>query len=496
MRTAIIAFLMAMPCAAALTPSVRSLARRFDLFDHALTSRKVHGSPIPRLGGVAIVLAFLAPILGLFVTDSGVGRLFYGDPPRAFGLIAGGLAIALLGVYDDLRGTDARTKFTIQFGVALAMYLLGFRVEQIANPFGDPIQLGWLGLPFTLLWIVGVVNAMNLIDGLDGLAGGVALIAVGSTFAVALQRGEPLMLLFSAALAGAILGFLFYNFNPASIFMGDTGSMFLGFVLATSAIQTNQKGSTAVAMLIPIVALGLPIGDTLLSIARRAVRGQPLFHSDRGHIHHRLMALGFSQRQTVLLLYGLCALLGVSAVLLTRATPGQTLGFLSGIGVVAFALLAWVGYIKLGLARQLVVDRRRNLQMRAAIRELGSALRKAASVEAVWECAKRGTAPLGARCIAMTLFEKRGAESATTARSVGFDEGDPVLFRVRYSLLGERPDGGSMEFGWTDGRATVDRDTEIAVELLCEHVSEALDRIGAATEAGSEGRVIALRRRE
>src|SRR5574337_734958 len=188
MRTAAAAFLLSVLVAAVLTPVVRGVTVRLGLLDHALTSRKVHGRPIPRLGGVAIVLAFFAPVLGLFLTDSGVGRLCYGDPPRAFGLIAGGLAIAVLGVYDDLRGADAPTKFAVQFAVALAMYLLGFRVDQIASPFGDSIQLGWLGLPFTLLWIVGVVNAMNLIDGLDGLAGGVALIAVGSTFLVALQR--------------------------------------------------------------------------------------------------------------------------------------------------------------------------------------------------------------------------------------------------------------------------------------------------------------------
>jgi len=497
MRTAAVAFVLSLPVAALLTPLASALARRFGLLDHALTSRKVHGRPIPRLGGVAMVLAFYVPVLGLFLTDSGVGRLFYSDPPRAFGFIMGGLAIALLGVYDDLRGAGARTKFTVQFGVALAMYLLGFRVDQIASPFGDAIQLGWLGLPFTLMWIVGVVNAMNLIDGLDGLAGGVALIAVGSTFLVALGRGEPLMMLFTAALAGSVLGFLFYNFNPASIFMGDTGSMFLGFILAVSALRTHQKGATAVAMLVPIVALGLPIGDTLLSIARRAVRGVPLFHSDRGHIHHRLMALGLSQRQTVLVLYGLCLLLGAAAVGLTRAGAGETLLFLLAIGAVAFALLVWVGYIKFGLARQLVVDRRRNLEMRAAVREVGEAMRRAASVDEIWEGVKRAASALDARCVALTLVERRGDESATAVRSVGFDEAGPELFRARYSLLGERPDEGAVELGWTDGRTTVDRDTEIGVELLCEHVMTALQRLDLARAGqggGGKGQVLPLRR--
>src|SRR5574342_1246725 len=248
MRTAAAAFFLSVLVGAVLTPIVRGLARRLELLDHALTSRKVHGRPVPRLGGIAIVTAFFVPILGLFFTDSAVGELFYSDGRRAFGLIAGGTAIGLLGVYDDLRGSGARIKLTVQIAVALAMYGLGFRVEQIASPFGPHVPLGWLSLPFTVLWIVGVVNAMNLIDGLDGLAGGVAFLAVASTFLVALQRGQPLMVLFTAALAGAVLGCLFYNFNPASIFMGDTGSMFLGFVLATTTIQTSQKASTAVVL--------------------------------------------------------------------------------------------------------------------------------------------------------------------------------------------------------------------------------------------------------
>ncbi|HEY6107195.1 MAG TPA: MraY family glycosyltransferase [Anaeromyxobacteraceae bacterium] len=497
MRTATVAFLLALAVAAVLTPLVRALAWRLELLDHALTSRKVHGRPVPRLGGVAIVTAFFAPILGLIFTDSAVGELFYSDGQRAFGLIAGGSAIALLGVYDDLRGSGARTKFAVQFAVALAMYGLGFRVEQIASPFGAHVSLGWMSLPFTLIWIVGVVNAMNLIDGLDGLAGGVAFLAVASTFLVALERGQPLMILFTAALAGAVLGFLFYNFNQASIFMGDTGSMFLGFVLAASAIQTNQKGSTAVAMLVPIVALGLPIGDTLLSITRRAVRGQPIFHSDRGHFHHRLMALGFSHRQTVLVLYGLCALLGATAVVLTRATAAETLLVLLGVGLVAFTLLAWVGYLKLGLARQLFVDRRRNLEMRAAVREVGEAMRRAVSVDEIWEGVKRAGAALGTSCVALTVVERRGDESATTARSMGFDEAGPELFRARYSLLGERPDEGAIELGWTDGTTGLDRDTEIGVELLCEHVVTALQRLDpgrAGHGGGGKGQVLPLRR--
>ena len=194
-------------------------------------------------------------------------------------------------------------------------------------------------LPFTLLWIVGVINAMNLIDGLDGLAGGVALVAVATMFLVSMQRNQPLMVLFSASLGGAVLGFLFYNFNPASIFMGDTGSMFLGFVLATSSIRTNQKASTTVAVLIPIITLGLPILDTLLAMSRRAVRGRPLFRADKEHIHHRLLGLGLTHRQTVLALYGMCLVLGGLAVVLTYTNSALiTATLLSALAMVAVLL--------------------------------------------------------------------------------------------------------------------------------------------------------------
>src|SRR6185437_7605969 len=235
MRTAAAAFILSMLCGTFLTPLVRRLAHRFGALDHARSSRKIHGHPVPRLGGIAIVIAFYVPLVGLMLFHGGVGLLFLSEREHVIGLFAGGLVIALLGLYDDLRGANAWKKFAVQFLVAGILFQLGFRFDVLANPFGEPIHLGWANLPFTLFWIVGVINAMNLIDGLDGLAGGVALVAVITTFLVSLQRAHPLMMLFSSALAGSIIGFLFYNFNPASIFMGDTGSMFLGFVLATTA---------------------------------------------------------------------------------------------------------------------------------------------------------------------------------------------------------------------------------------------------------------------
>jgi UDP-GlcNAc:undecaprenyl-phosphate GlcNAc-1-phosphate transferase len=307
-----------------LTPLARRLAHRIGAIDHALASRKVHEHPIPRMGGIAIVGAFYAPLIALLFTDTGVGRLFFADEREAIGLLVGGAAIAALGIYDDLRGAGARKKLIVQFAVAGFVYWAGFRIDELSNPFGASIDLGWLGLPFTMLWIAGIVNAINLIDGLDGLAGGVAFVSVLTTFVAAMMHNEPLMALMTAALGGAILGFLWYNFNPASVFMGDTGSMFLGFVLATSAIESHHKSETTVAIIVPVVALGLPITDTLLAMARRALRGTPLFLADREHIHHRLLALGLSHRRAVLVLYGASVALGLLALAIASASGLET----------------------------------------------------------------------------------------------------------------------------------------------------------------------------
>jgi UDP-GlcNAc:undecaprenyl-phosphate GlcNAc-1-phosphate transferase len=493
MRAAGTAFLASVVTGAVLTPVVRNFALRLGVLDHALTSRKIHGRPIPRLGGIAIVLAFYAPLVALFFTNSDVGRRFYADPIKALGLFVGGAAIAALGIYDDLRGSGATKKFVVQFAVAGFMYWIGFRVDQVANPFGANIDLGWFGLPFTMLWIAGVINAINLIDGLDGLAGGVALIAIVTTFAFSVSRGEPLMILFTAAMGGAVLGFLFYNFNPASIFMGDTGSMFLGFVLATTAIQTNQKSSMAVAIAVPIIALGVPIADTLLAMIRRAARGLPMFSADRGHIHHRLLATGLSQRQVVLVLYGASAVLGGVALTLSFTNSSQATIVLLALAAVGYLALRRLGFFSVAQVQRVLADRKKNLNVRREIRHIGEALRVAVELEDVWNGARIAARTVGAQGIALYLPDGVGT---TAVRSEGFDDAGADLLRARYGLLPERPGDAYIEFGWADGRSYVDRDAEIAIEILCEHAATALERIGRERniETGQLANVVNLRR--
>ncbi|MEO7667731.1 MAG: MraY family glycosyltransferase [Polyangia bacterium] len=497
--------------------------------DHALSSRKIHGRPIPRLGGLAIACAFYAPLLGLMVFQSSVGALFLAQQKLAIGLILGGTAIVLLGVYDDLRGAGARRKFAVQFAVAGLMYAMGFRIDGMANPFGAPIQIGWFGLPLTLLWIVGIVNAMNLIDGLDGLAGGVALVAVTATLLISVQRDNPLMTLFCAALGGAILGFLFYNFNPASIFMGDTGSMFLGFILATTSIQTSQKASTTVAVLVPLMLLGVPILDTLLAVSRRAMRGRPLFRADREHIHHRLLAIGLSHRQAVLVLYGVCVLFAATALVLTVANSRLTTVTLGVVAILSFIFLRRLGYMRFRYGTVLSDHRRRSRDLRALVRPFAERLRNTKAPSEIWQVVRDLAEAFGACSAALQLGEpsvggkteggpqdtqpmsgshgRAGTQnrmndgvvtfSAAASEATGAAMGDhspPLpkpLFHARFGLIGMKHDEGLLELTWDDGRTALDRDTEISLELFCDHVASAYERTRYKPDKDT-GRVLKL----
>lgn len=484
MRTFLVAFILAFGVAAALTPLLRRWAIELGGLDRVGSSRKIHTQPIPRVGGVAIVLGFVVPLLGLFFWENDVSTLFFAHPDRVLGLFLGGVAIALLGLYDDVRGADARVKFAVQGVVAVAMYLLGYAVRVVANPFGDPVQLGLLSGPLTVLWIVGIINALNLIDGLDGLAAGVAVIVVMLTFAVALGRLDVLMCLFMASLAGAVLGFLLYNWNPASIFMGDTGSMFLGFVLGVSTVATNQKSSTAVAILVPIVALGLPIADTLLAMLRRAAWGRPIFAADREHIHHRLFDLGLSHRQTVLVLYGVCVFLALVAFSLTYVNSSEVALLLAIAGSLAFAGLRRLGYLHVSREtfRQSLAARERNHELRRALRDVSERLDRAAHLESLFQALPPVVPALGADAVTVWLAVAPGVsetrEMTATPLVLGAAAA-PAPLRVQMPIAARtaRGTGGSLEVTWRIHAGAVDRDYEIFLERLVRHLEAALARI-------------------
>ncbi|AKF79757.1 glycosyl transferase [Myxococcus fulvus 124B02] len=494
MITFFVAFLVSLMVALGLTYVVRNQALAWGWLDQANSSRKVHVRPIPRLGGIGIVAGFFAPLCALFLVDSGVGHNFRSHTDLVMGLFVGGGVIAALGLYDDLRGANARLKFSVQFAVALGLYALGFRIEVIANPFGPELTLGALSLPFTVLWMVGVVNALNLIDGLDGLAGGVAFFGVSTNFILALSRGDVLLCLLMAALAGAILGFLVFNFNPASIFMGDTGSMFLGFVLAAVSIKTSTKSGTAVAMLVPIMALGLPIMDTLLAVIRRSLLGRPLFSADKEHIHHRVMSrMVLSHRSTVLVLYALCGLFMLTALGLHFANSAQSALLLCGMGVVIAVMMRKLGYLDLGRAGDMQQRRQRNLRLRSVVKQVIGSVRETRSPQEVWSAVR----PL-AEVLDVSRQELRFQKADDglvegivfeTERAAGLS----LPFERRLEVKDEDQVLGSLLLVWRDGRDAIDRDEELALELVADAIAERAVKFLSVADA-EPGRVIALRR--
>jgi UDP-GlcNAc:undecaprenyl-phosphate GlcNAc-1-phosphate transferase len=296
-------FFIALIVAYALTPSVKKLAIKVGAVDRP-NARKVHTHIIPRLGGLAIYIGFLAGVL-------------YSMPMNheMLGLLLGCTAIVCVGIWDDICNIPAKVKLVGQILSAAIPVAFGIQIEWLTNPFGNLIILPEVvAIPLTIFWIIGFTNTVNLIDGLDGLAAGVSFIASISMFLMAVSMNQYLPAMIIISMAGAALGFLQYNFNPAKIFMGDTGSMLLGYTMAVTAVLGLVKTAATIALVVPVIALGLPILDTLFAIIRRKMSGVPIFTPDKGHLHHRLLALGLSQKQAVLIMYCVSIVLGIVAI--------------------------------------------------------------------------------------------------------------------------------------------------------------------------------------
>ncbi len=293
-----------------MTPPVKRFAEAVGAMDVPRDDRRMHRRPIPRMGGLAIFLGFVLSLL-LFVDMS----------EQVMGLLLGTIVIAVMGALDDIMSLNAWIKLAGQMLAAGVAIRFGIVVDAISNftPAGGItfLNTSWLSIPVTMLWIVACTNAVNLIDGLDGLAVGVSTISSLTMLVVSLYVADPAVSLILAALTGACVGFMPYNLNPAKIFMGDVGSQMLGFVLATASIMGLFKFHAIISFLVPLLALAVPLADTVFAFFRRIFKGQSPFRADKGHFHHRLMALGMSQKQAVAVLYGISAVLGLIAVLMT-----------------------------------------------------------------------------------------------------------------------------------------------------------------------------------
>ena len=349
MTTCLAAFIVACLVAVILTNGVRTSALALGLVDKPDNYRKIHKRAVPRLGGLGIFFAFFLPLAFLYFFYRNQATDFLRQQPDQLAGLLGGSSVALLmGLVDDLRNLRAGWKLLFQIIAASIAWITGLSIEAISNPFGHPLVLGFYSLPVTILWFVICMNAVNLMDGLDGLAAGVCLFVSLTLFLVSLHFHNVLAMLLMSCFSGAIFGFLLFNFYPAKIFLGDSGSMLLGFLVgALSLMGSTRKAETAIALLIPVVALGLPIFDTSLTILRRWYKRFPIGAPDRHHIHHVLLSMGYSQPRAVLTLYVTTIVLGGAALLITVERSEVTILVIGALALIAFVCVRVLGNVRL-----------------------------------------------------------------------------------------------------------------------------------------------------
>ncbi len=338
MESLLIPFLVATIICFLMTPVVIKLAKRFGFMDIPKDNRRMHNKPIPLSGGLAMYITLVVSIL-IFVK---LGYISLST--EIIGLIVGSSVIVVSGLIDDKVGLSPKKKIVFQLVAGICLVLGGVRIDFFNNPFGvgDPfIYIKYLSIPITLFWITGITNTINLIDGLDGLAAGVSMICSISLMCIAYKFGFTEVTIIAAILAGACLGFLPFNFNPAKIFMGDTGALFLGFVLSYISIEGVMKSVVALTIIVPVIILGVPVFDTAFAMIRRKLSGKSMVEADKGHLHHRLLAMGLSQRQTVIVLYTISIIFGVLANVISRFSSNQGLI----VSIIIFIVIIALGFM-------------------------------------------------------------------------------------------------------------------------------------------------------
>ena len=318
------------------------LGIKFGFVDQ-VNQRKIHHGAIPRIGGIGISLGTLLPIFLLFYIRGGI---HIETPDNIFLFFVGGLGISLVGLIDDIRGINAKIKFLFQIAIAVMATMHGALIQSIPTPWG-PLSLGFFSHIITIFWIIGIINAFNLIDGMDGLSSGITLFSSLTISMLAIMNGYLPVALVGLALAGAVTGFLIYNFNPAKIFMGDSGSMFIGYILAVLSLKSQSKAHAVVSIMVPIIAMGLPILDTTLAFLRRILRHQSIFAADKQHIHHCLLSLGFNQRKTVLILYAISIIFTLLSMLMIFNKNTDTFLIVLVFAIIVFVIITKLGYVEM-----------------------------------------------------------------------------------------------------------------------------------------------------
>ncbi len=486
----IVALFGAMAIVALITPLVRWFALKVGAVSHP-GGRHVHAASIPRLGGTGICFAFLVTMLSLYAASPSVRGLF-SDPTagagrapllRAIALVVGGVAMCGVGLADDIRPLRAIYKLGLQIAVACFAWGMGLTISVLHLPLVGDLPMDVLGLPVTILWFVGVMNAVNLIDGLDGLAAGVVLFAALTNFIVACIGGAWNVALLSAATGGAVFGFLFHNWNPARIFMGDSGSYFLGYILAATAlVGTSQKATTAVSLLAPMIALGVPIFDTLFAMVRRVLERRSVFSPDRGHIHHRLLDMGITHRRAVMIIYAVCVVFMIAAIgtSLDRAAP---VGIALALAVIAVVgLVRFLGYFEYlhSRVRQRSRFRSRDAEMlRFAIPKVPAAFAAASDEEELFDAVIAFAIDADLEQVDVLVPSSEGEERIFRYRKPDNleDTGARGLLTARYPLGRDEAARAAVVFGWIGDTGDVAPQTEILLQVATDVLVQALTRL-------------------
>ena len=461
MRTVLIAFALAFLASLLFTWAVRELARRYGLYDQQ-GGRKIHRGEIPRLGGVAVTLALAVPLIGLSVWGNKISTEIFRNEPMVLALVLGGAVVVIAGIVDDTIGLRARWKLAAQIAAALAAYAVGVRILHLSIPLVGFVELGALSLPITLLWFLVVTNAVNLVDGLDGLAGSVVVLAGGALFGMSLIEGDYLAAVVLASVVGSTLGFLRFNVRPASIFLGDTGSLVLGYVLALVSVHSAQKTYALFSITAAFVALGVPIFDLGMAFVRRLLIGRSPFAPDQYHVHHILLRKGLSQKQSVLFMAGVSAFLGVVALVMVNGDDRLSAIVLVAVGILMVIAVRGLGYVELIRSghRQNVLSasEQHATEQLAAVLRLRDQMRSARSVEEVFGLIERTCADqdLGFEEVHVILTEpKLELRWASTALANNQDVHFQALERETFPIRVSHRVQGEVRVAWYRERAVL-----------------------------------------
>lgn len=448
MKTYVCVYLISGFLSMAVTPIVIRLARRIGALDRG-SPRAVHRTPVPRIGGVAIFCSAVVTIISVVFLDNRIGDAFQDIQWRLTALLCTSAFVFLVGLVDDLRRLPPQVKLAAEVAAVGVLCLAGVRIDSIATSDHLMLHLGAWGCLLTIFWIVGITNAVNLSDGLDGLAAGVSAVACGIIAIIALRSEQSVMVVFMLALMGSLSGFLVFNFHPAKVFLGDCGSLFLGFTIAAASVMCVTKSATLIGLALPVLALGIPIFDTLSSMLRRFLEGRSLFAPDRNHFHHRLLDLGLQQRQAVILIYlATLAAAGLGLFMLLRKDIGSLVIF--GCVLLLIGLLfRVVGAVRLratlaGLQEKIARSHREH-QDRRTFEHMQLCLRQVPNAQEWWRTVCEAAHQLELAWISLRVTRPDGGMDTSIWRRPDTPAGFTRIVTVNFPL-NRGPGDESIEF--------------------------------------------------